>query len=170
MALLTRKQQERPWDPFGELRDMSDRLNRMFAGDLTFGRTAGEGQMLANVDWAPSVNISETDKAYLVRADLPEVKKDDIKVNCEKGMLTIEGERRQEKKEENERFHRVESFYGRFQRRFTLPEDADENGIEATYRDGNLTLRIPKAPPAKPPGSPPHAGRARLGRAPVACC
>jgi HSP20 family protein len=151
MALLAKKQ-DKTWDPFAELRDLSDRLNRVFASEPFFSRSS-EGQTLANIDWAPSVNVSETDKAYMIRADLPDVKKEDIKVSCEKGMLTIEGERKQEKTEDNERFHRVESSYGRFMRRFSLPDDADENAIEATHRDGGLTLRIPrnkaKAPTAR---------------------
>jgi HSP20 family protein len=151
MSLLTKKQ-EKSWDPFAELRDLTDRLNRAFGNDLFFSGAEG-GQTLANIDWTPSVNVSETDKAYLIRADLPDVKKEDIKVSCEKGMLTIEGERKQQKTEENERLHRVESSYGRFMRRFSLPEDADENAIEATHKDGGLSLRIPrtksKAPSAK---------------------
>jgi HSP20 family protein len=149
MALLS-KRQERSWDPFAELREMSDRLNRVFSGDSLFNFPKGEGQALANIDWAPSVNVSESDKAYLIRADLPEVKKDDVKVSCDKGMITIEGERKHQKTEENERFHRVESSYGRFVRRFALPEDADENAIEASYKDGGLTVRIPKSPAKAP--------------------
>lgn len=145
MALLAKKE-ERSWDPFAELKEMSEKLNRVFAISPFFGTASGEGQALANVEWAPSVNVSETDKAYLVRADVPEMKKEDIKVSCDKGMLTIEGERRQQKTEDNERFHRVETSYGRFMRRFTLPEDADEGAVEATYKDGGLMVKIPKAP------------------------
>ena len=141
MALLAKKQ-DRTWDPFAELRELSDRLNRAFSSDPFFAR--GEGQTLANIDWSPSVNVSETDKAYMILADLPDVKKEDIKVSCDHGMLSIEGERKQQKAEENERFHRVESSYGRFMRRFALPEDADESAIEATHKDGGLSLRIPK--------------------------
>lgn len=137
------KRQERTWDPFRELREMSDRLNRVFGGEIT---TEPGQQALAAFDWAPSVNISETEKAYLVRADLPEVKREDVKVSCEKGLLTITGERKLQKTEENERFHRTESAHGRFMRSFTVPEDSDESGIEATYKDGSLTVRIPKAP------------------------
>ena len=72
------------------------------------------------------------------------MKKDDIKVSCEHGVLTIEGERKQQKTEDNERFHRVESSYGHFVRRFSLPEDADETAIEATHKDGGLSIRVPK--------------------------
>ena len=96
-------------------------------------------------DWVPAVNISETDKAYVVRADLPEVKKEDVKVTQENGVLTIEGERRQEKREDAEKFHRVESSYGKFMRRFTLPEDGQDEAIEAHFKDGSLSVVIPKA-------------------------
>lgn len=145
MALIRRD--ENVWDPFRELREMSDRMNRMFALE-PWGRRAGGGdQALTGADWAPAVNISETDKAYMIRADLPDVKKEDVTVHCEQGTLTIQGERRQEKTEDNERFHRVESSYGRFLRRFALPEDADEAGIEATFKDGSLSVRVPRSEP-----------------------
>jgi HSP20 family protein len=136
------------WDPFRDLREMSDRINRAFAGDIRRGTDGG--QSLTGVDWAPSVNISETQKAYVISADLPEVKKEDVSVKCEKGTLTIQGERKQRKTEDSERFHRVESSYGRFQRSFVLPEDADENGIEATFKDGSLSVRVPRAEPKQP--------------------
>jgi HSP20 family protein len=147
MALLTKKQ-EHAWDPFAELREISDRLNRSFAGAPFY--TQGDKQALANIDWTPSVNVSETDKAYLIRGDIPDVKKEDIKISAENGMLTIEGERKQQKSEQSERFHRVESSYGRFVRRFTLPDDADESAIEANYKDGSLTVRVPKAAGKEP--------------------
>jgi HSP20 family protein len=156
MALLARREER--WDPFKELREMSDRLNRVFAGEPLFTRHAPEGQALAGIDWSPSVNISENEKAYLVRADLPEVKKEDVKLSCENGVLTIEGERKQHKTEDNERFHRVESSYGRFMRSFTLPDNVDDKAIEATYKDGGLTVRIPKAP-----GRPSTARQIKIG-------
>lgn len=151
MSLLAKKQNERAWDPFAELKDLSDQLSRALSGDSLFGRT-NEGFALTNVDWNPSMNVSETDKAYMIRADLPDVKKEDVKVSCEQGILTIEGERKQEKKEDNERYHRVESSYGRFVRRFSLPSDADDAAIEATQKDGSLSIRIPKTKAKAPAG------------------
>lgn len=151
MSLLAKKQKEQTWDPFAELKELSDQLNRAFASDSLFGR-AREGFALTNVDWTPSVNMSETDKAYMIRADLPDVKKEDVKVSCEQGVLTIEGERKQQKTEENERYHRVESSYGRFLRRFSLPSDADETAIEATHKDGGLSVRIPRTKTPAPAG------------------
>jgi HSP20 family protein len=140
-----RRSQQNSWDPFREFQELSDRLNRMF--EPRYAATNGDTreQALTVFDWAPAVNISETDKAYLVKADLPDVKKEDVKVMHDRGVLTIEGERRQEKREENEKFHRVESSFGKFMRRFTLPEDAQVESIEAAFRDGALTVTIPKA-------------------------
>jgi HSP20 family protein len=148
MALLSRKHEQQKWDPFSELREMSDRLNRVFAPEpfAFLARRGEENQPLANIDWAPHANISETENAYLIRADLPEVQKEDVKVCIDNGLLTIEGERKQERKEENERYHRVESSYGRFLRRFSLPDDADEGNVEGTFKDGTLTVRITKNP------------------------
>jgi HSP20 family protein len=119
------------WDPFRE-------FQRFF--ESGYGLAPSQ-----EVGWAPSVNISETDSSYVLKADLPDVKKEDVKVTHENGVLTLEGERRQEKREEHEKFHRVESSYGKFLRRFTLPENAAVDSIEASYKDGALTVTIPKA-------------------------
>jgi HSP20 family protein len=148
MSLIRR--QANAWDPFREFQELSDRLNRVFQGQAPVPANEGREQSLTVFDWVPSVNISETEKAYVVRADLPEVKKEEVKVTHENGVLTIEGERRQEKREQNEKFHRVESNYGRFARRFTLPEDAQEESIEASFKDGSLSVVIPKAEPKRP--------------------
>lgn len=138
------------WNPFTEV----DRLfNRLAARSLalsprfSWGRDSG-----AKLDWTPSADISETDKEYLVRAEMPAVKKEDIKVTVEGGMITIEGERKQEKQEENEKFHRVESFYGSFSRSFSLPENSDAANIKCDSKDGLLTVHIPKKPVAKSSG------------------
>ena len=148
MSLIRRE--HNLWDPFRDLRDISERVNRAFAVDPSARQGADLGQSLTGIDWAPSVNISETDKAYLIRADLPDVKKEDVSVKCEDRTLTLQGERKQHKAEDNERFHRVESSYGRFMRSFVLPEDADEAGIEATFKDGALSVRVPRSQ-QKPP-------------------
>jgi len=143
---LVRRHVNSLWDPFREFQEMSERLNRYWQQNA-----AAEGQQaLRGFDWAPAVNISETDTAYLVKADLPEVKKEDVKVRHENGVLTIEGERRQEKREDAEKFHRVESSYGRFMRRFTIPEDAQEERIEASFKDGTLNVVIPKTDVRQP--------------------
>jgi HSP20 family protein len=146
MSLLTRRERGK-MDPFRELRELSQRMDRLFALEPFYSMSGdGAGIALTDFDWSPSVNISETDKNYLIKADLPEVKKEDVKVGCADGELTIEGERKQQKTDQNERFHRTESSYGRFMRRFTLPSDADENSIDANYKDGTLTISINKTP------------------------
>jgi HSP20 family protein len=130
------------FEPFGEFDSLFNRLmpsmfNRWPA---RFGSSNG-----GNVEWAPSADISETDKEYLIRAELPAVKKEDVKVTVDSGMITIEGERKQQKEEKNEKMHRVESFYGQFTRSFSLPESVDENAIRCDSKDGVLTVHIPKA-------------------------
>ena len=110
------------WDPFRELEDMSERLNRVFSRP-TLRNTGKENLTVA--DWMPTVDISETESEYLIKAELPEVRKEDVKVTVENGVLTLQGERRQEKEEKGRRFHRVERSYGSFVRSFTLPESVD---------------------------------------------
>jgi HSP20 family protein len=82
--------------------------------------------MLAVADWSPSADISETDAAYLIKAEIPGVKKEDVKVTIQDGMLTMQGERKMEKEEKGKKFHRIERSYGNFVRSFRLPDDADE--------------------------------------------
>lgn len=130
------------WNPFTEVDRLFNRLATQSFGSwprFSWNRDGG-----AKVDWTPSADISETDKEYLVRAEMPAVKKEDIKVTVEGGMITIEGERKQEKQEENEKFHRVESFYGSFSRSFSLPENVDATNIKCENKDGLLTVHIPK--------------------------
>lgn len=135
------------WDPFRELEDMSERLNRVFSRPTL--RNGGK-ENLTVADWMPTVDISETDGEYLIKAELPEVRKEDVKVTVENGVLTLQGERRQEKEEKGKRFHRVERSYGSFVRSFTLPESVDESGVRAEYKDGVLNLHLPKTEKVKP--------------------
>lgn len=136
------------WDPFRELEEMSDRLNRVFTRPSV--RTNGNKEQLTVADWMPIVDISETDGEYLIKAELPEVKKEDVKVTVENGVLTLQGERRQEKEEKGKKYHRVERSYGSFVRSFTLPESIDESGVKAEYKDGVLNLHLPKSEKVKP--------------------
>jgi len=135
------------WDPFRELEDMSERLNRVFSRPTL--RNSGK-ENLTVADWMPTVDISETESEYLIKAELPEVRKEDVKVTVENGVLTLQGERRQEKEEKGKRFHRVERSYGSFVRSFTLPESVDEGGVKAEYKDGILALHLPKSEKVKP--------------------
>jgi HSP20 family protein len=129
------------WDPARELEEMTDRLSRLV------GRPAATGaeEALVTADWAPIVDIQETDKEYLVKAELPEVKKDDVKVTIKDGLLTLEGERRQEKEEKTKKFHRVERSYGKFVRAFSMPEDADDQQVHADFKEGVLNVHIAKS-------------------------
>lgn len=135
------------WDPFRELEEMSDRLNRMVARPAP--KTSGK-EALTVADWMPTVDISETAGEYVIQAELPEVKKDDVKVTLEEGVLTIQGQRRQEKDEKTTKYHRIERSYGTFVRSFSLPDQVNESGVKAEFKDGVLNLHIPKSEKAKP--------------------
>lgn len=136
------------WDPFRELEEMSDRLNRIFARPEA-RRTNGK-EMMTVADWAPSVDISETDQEFHVKAELPGVKKDDVKVTLENGVLTLQGERKEEREEKGRKFHRMERSYGQFIRSFTLPDLVDDTKVKAEFKDGVLHLHLPKSEKAKP--------------------
>jgi HSP20 family protein len=101
-------------------------------------------------DWTPSADISETDSAYLIKAEIPGVNKEDVKVTLESGMLCIRGERHQEKEENDKKFHRIERSYGHFVRTFRLPDDVDESAIKADFKDGMLNVTLSKSATAKP--------------------
>jgi HSP20 family protein len=108
------------WDPFREFDDLTERMNRLMTRPAW-----GAEEALVTADWAPIVDIQESDKEYLVKAELPEVKKEDVKVNIKEGVLTLEGERKQEKEEKGKKFHKIEREYGKFVRRFALPTEID---------------------------------------------
>jgi HSP20 family protein len=131
------------WDPARELASMEiDRLNQMFT-DLyatPFNRT-----------WTPAVDIYETDnREFVIKAELPDVKREDISVTFENGVLTLRGERKAELDTRQENYHRVERQYGSFTRSFTLPATVDATAINAAYKDGVLTVRVPQREEAKP--------------------
>ncbi|MDO9008558.1 MAG: Hsp20/alpha crystallin family protein [Thiobacillus sp.] len=132
------------WEPIREIEDLFDRYTSKL-GWPSLGREA-----FSTTEWSPKVDISETDKAFTIKAELPEVRKEDIKVNIENGMLSISGERKQEKEEKDKKFHRIERFYGNFMRSFTLPSNVDAAQIKAEYKDGMLNLSLPKTAENKP--------------------
>jgi HSP20 family protein len=120
-----------------------DLMFNCFPSFFRFGRPQLEtGEYF---DWSPATDISETDKEYLIRAALPAVKKEDVRVSYENGVLTLSGERRQPEEQKDEKFHRVESYYGNFSRTFALPDVIDEDAIKAESKDGVLTIHVPKA-------------------------
>jgi HSP20 family protein len=132
-------------NPFQELDEVRNRLSELFGGFPI--RFPANGKTL---EWLPLVDITEDDQEYLFKADLPDVKKGDVKVTIENGVLSISGERKTETEEKKRKFHRLERFFGRFERTFTVPEDADTKKIMAQFRDGVLQVHLPKRPIAKP--------------------
>jgi HSP20 family protein len=136
------------WNPFRELDEVQNRLGSFFGGRFPRFGDGNGGLKLA--DWSPQVDITEDDKEYLIKADLPEMKKDEIKVNVENGVLSVSGERKTEKEEKNKKFHRIERSYGTFMRSFALPEDADGTKVAAEFKEGVLRVHLPKSPVAKP--------------------
>lgn len=137
------------WDPFKELNEMESRLATMF-GRAPVRKSGEKDEAMTVAEWAPLVDITEDEKEYLIKAQLPEVKKDDMKVSVQDGILTIAGERKSEKEEKNKKFHRVEWAYGSFSRSFTLPEDADAEKVAGDFKDGVLKVHVPKSEKAKP--------------------
>jgi HSP20 family protein len=137
------------WDPFKDLEEISERFNRLF-GRMTPARRESGREALTVADWAPTVDISEDEKEYLIKAEIPEVDKKDVKVTLQEGVLTIQGERKQEKEEKGRKFHRIERSYGTFVRSFTLPEEVAEDKLKAEFKDGMLFVHLPKSERAKP--------------------
>jgi HSP20 family protein len=134
--------------PFRELEEIGERFNRLF-GRFPARQDSGQ-EALTVADWAPRVDITEDDKEYVIKAEIPEVDKKDVKVTVQEGVLTIHGERKQEKEENSKRFHRIERFYGTFMRSFSLPEDVAEDKLKAEFKDGMLLVHLPKSEKAKP--------------------
>lgn len=132
------------WEPIREIEDLFDRYTSKL-GWPSLSREA-----FSTTEWSPKVDIVETDKEFTIKAELPEVRKEDVKVNIENGELCISGERKQEKEEKGKKFHRIERYYGNFMRSFTLPGNVDETNIKASFKDGMLNLSLPKTAEAKP--------------------
>ncbi|WP_447974734.1 Hsp20/alpha crystallin family protein [Nitrospira sp. Kam-Ns4a] len=137
------------WDPFKELEEMEKRIATLF-GRAPLRKNGDREESLTVAEWAPLVDIVEDDKEYLIKAELPEVKKEEIKVCVQDDVLSISGERKYEKEEKGKKYHRVERAYGSFMRSFTLPDDADGSKVSAEFKDGVLKVHLPKSEKAKP--------------------
>src|SRR6266705_222057 len=133
------------WEPFRGVNTLQDQFNRLF--NDVFDRKAGESSLTA---WAPAVDIYETEHELVVKADLPEVDPKDLDIRVENNILTIRGERKFEKKVNEDNYLRVERAYGSFARSFTLANTVNSDAIKADYQNGVLTLTIPKREEAKP--------------------
>ena len=127
------------WDPFREMEDLFDRYTKAVGWPLQ-----GSQETTAAGDWAPRVNVAETNEAFFIEAEIPEVKKENVKVTLNNGVLTIQGERKREKEEKGKKYHKIERYYGTFSRSFTLPDNIDVAKIEGVFKDGMLKLEIPK--------------------------
>ena len=136
------------WDPFKELDELQNRLSTLF-GRAPVRKEAGKEEAITIAEWAPLVDILEDDKEYLIKVELPEVKKEGVKVMVQDNVLTISGERTLDK-EKGKKYHRLERAYGSFARSFTLPDDADPVKVSADFKDGVLRVHLEKAEQAKP--------------------
>ena len=128
------------WDP---IREMEQMLSR-HAGRRVPARDGSGQESMVLADWAPLVDIHETDDEYVIRAELPEVKKENVSISINNDTLVLEGTRSAEKEEKNKKFHRIERSYGRFARSFALPENVDVEKIEAEHTEGMLSVHLPK--------------------------
>jgi HSP20 family protein len=136
------------WEPFRDLVSTQDRFNQLF--NQTFARAFGDPQDSAPHAWAPPVDIYETAENLVLKAELPGINPDDVEIRVEDDTLYLKGERKFEKEVKEENLHRVERSYGTFTRSFALPSSIDSNKVNAEYRDGVLTLTMPKREEAKP--------------------
>src|SRR5213082_736146 len=134
------------WEPLREMEEFQNRLSTLFGRPQRRGNGREE---ITLPEWTPLADIAEDEKEYLIKAELPEMKKEDVKVTVENGVLTIAGERKFEKEEKNKKYHRVERSYGSFVRSFALPDLADANKVKAEFKDGMLTVHVPKSERAK---------------------
>jgi len=134
------------WPSFGRLSDLRDEIDRLFESPLTeLTRTS---QLLSG--WTPALDVYEEKDNFLVKAELPGMKKEDIEVSLHDGSLSISGERKTESKHEEADVYRTERFFGRFQRTITLPTAVAADKVKAAYKDGVLTVTLPKTEEAKP--------------------
>jgi len=139
------------WNPFREMDELQRRLASVF--DLAPYRRSSlttDQENMTVPEWAPAVDIIEDEKEYLIKVELPEVHKDAVKVTVESGTLTISGERKAEKEEKGRKFHRLERYYGSFERNFALPDDADDSQVNAEFKDGVLRVHLVKSEKARP--------------------
>src|ERR1700736_5537329 len=137
------------WDPFRELEEMQHRLSGVLGRQVPT-RQNGDKESITVAEWAPVVDITEDEQEYLIKADLPEVQREEVKVTVENGVLVLSGQRRLEKENRNRRYHRIERSYGSFVRSYSLPDDADSSKVNAEFKEGVLKLHIPKSESARP--------------------
>lgn len=135
------------WSPFRELADLQNRLTSLF------DRHLGGTELALKSDWTPAVDIAEDEDAYTITADLPDVKKEDVGVSVDNGILTLSGEKRHESQsgeETGKKYHRIERSFGKYVRTFRLPDEVDATQVSAAFQEGVLTITLPKSKEPKP--------------------
>ena len=135
------------WDPFRDLSVLQERMNRLFEDA---GRGYRGDDASATTTWSPAVDIFETENEIMVKAELPGIERKDITLNLDNNVLTVKGERKFEKETRQENYHRIERSYGGFSRAFSIPAIVDDEKIRADYKDGILTIALPKKEQVKP--------------------
>lgn len=135
------------WSPFWQLSTLRDEIDRLFENPLA-EVTRGSQQFLSG--WLPAVDLYEDKENVIVKAELPGMKKEEIEISLHEGVLTLAGERKEEKEHKDAEVYRSERFLGRFQRTMTLPSPVKTDKVSATYKDGMLTITLPKTEEAKP--------------------
>ncbi len=132
------------WNPFRELEEMMQQYGRGLSVPARTLAAEHGRELMTRADWLPAVDISESARAYTIKAELPALRREDIKLSVHDHVLVLSGERQMEKEESDTRHHRVERAYGRFARSFSLPEDADDTAVAAEYKEGVLVVTVPK--------------------------
>lgn len=138
------------WNPLRELEEFQTRILNAFRPSSGNGQRQTGTEGFTHCAWLPPVNIAEDDKQYVITADLPEVNPKDVKVSLENGTLSITGERTWQKEDEGRKYHLLERSYGSFARSFALPADGDPKKVQANFKDGVLTVRVPKSDESRP--------------------
>lgn len=133
------------WKPFRDMLNIQDEMNRLF--NAYFAQSPEKGEDMV---WHPFVDISESDDGITVTAEVPGMKKEDIKVSIQDNVLTLSGEKKQEKEDKDRNYHRIEGAFGVFERSFSLPVAVRPDKVKAAYKDGILTITLPKSEEAKP--------------------
>ena len=136
------------WNPLKERDELEHRLSTLLGHRASTGN--GGKEALTVAEWSPLVDIVEDENEYRIKAELPAMKKEDVRLTVDNGVLTISGERKYEQEEKRDKHHRIERAYGSFVRSFSLPEDADGSKVTADYKDGVLHMHLPKSEKAKP--------------------
>lgn len=136
------------WSPYKDQHEFENRLATMLGAQETTGN--GGKEALTVTQWSPLVDITEEEKEYLIKAELPDMKTEDVRLTVENGVLTISGERKFEKEEKGRKYHRIERAYGSFVRSFSLPEDANGSKVTADFKNGVLRVHLPKSVKATP--------------------